>query len=148
MKVPGALSICGVLLPLALLAGCSKANEKLYYGTFTNDNIIPQKTVRAPGSFKDYSSITDSVPVEEGTEKVVRVWVDSEGNTWFQTYATITTQGDYKDSKVQYLAKVNKAGTVLEFMWNIVSEFSPKNFAKKIDKALASNYRIYNRVGN
>jgi hypothetical protein len=112
MKSARVLSICVVLLSLALLAGCSRANEKLYYGTFTNDKIIPEKTVRVPGSFKDYNSISDSETVQEGTEKIVKAWTDSEGNTWFQTYATITA-GSYKNTKVQTLQRINKASTVL-----------------------------------
>jgi hypothetical protein len=147
MKAHSVLWTSTALLALVLLVGCSRANEKLYYGTFTGDKI-PQKTVRAPGSFKDYSSITDSDPAEEGTEKIVKAWTDSEGNTWFQTYSTITTEGDYKDTKEQTLARISKAGTVLEFNWTIVSDFSPKNFPRKIDKTLATNYRIYNRVEN
>jgi hypothetical protein len=148
MKTVNVLSIWMVLLSLALLTSCSKANEKLYYGTFTSDQTIPEKIVRAPGLFKDYNSISDSDPAEQGTEKIVKAWTDSEGNTWVRTYRTTTTEGDYKDAKVQTLAKINRAGTVLEFNWTTVSEFSPNNFPRKIDKTLATNHRIYSRVGD
>jgi hypothetical protein len=149
MKAVRVLSISAVLFSLVFLSSCSKkVDESLYFGTFTSDQVIPEKTVRAPGSFKDYSSISDLNPVEEGTEKIVKAWTDGEGNTWFQTYATITTEGDYKDAKVQTLAKVSKGGAALEFNWFTVSEFSPNNFPRKIDKALATNYRSYNRAGN
>lgn len=147
MKVARVLSIAAVLLSLVLVASCSKPNEKLFYGTFTNEKISPQKTVLAPGSFKDYALISDSNPVQEGTEKIIKAWTDSDGNTLVQKYATITF-GPYKNTvpKAQTLTKINKAGTVLEFMWNGVVEFNPSSFPTKIDPTDALRYRMYNRV--
>lgn len=149
MRAARVLSFSAILLSLVLLASCSKPNEKLFYGTFTNDKISPQRTVRAPGLVKDYSLLADSNPVQEATEKIVKAWIDSEGNTWFQAEATITL-GPYKNSvpKAQTLTKINKAGTVLEFMWNGVVEFNPSSFPTKIDPTDALRYRMYNRVGD
>ena len=142
----GVLSFLAVLAA-GLLAGCSKANETLLYGTFTNSQTIPEKIVRAPGFFKQYSSLSDSDPVEEATEQIVKAWTDSEG-TWFQTYRTDTTENDYNGAKIQTLARINKGNTVLEQIETFVSEFSPNNFPKKIDKTRGESYRIYKKVGD
>jgi len=147
MKIVRVLSISTVLLSLVLLSSCSKPNEKLYYGTFTSEKGSAQKTVHTPGAFKDYAQLSDSTPVQEGTEKIVKEWMDSEGNTYFQTDATITV-GPYKNTvpKAQTLTRINKAGTVMEFMWNGVVEFNPSSFPTKIDPTDALRYRMYNRV--
>jgi hypothetical protein len=147
MKAVRVLLILAVVFSLVLLSSCSKPNEKLYYGTFTNEKAPAQKTVHTPGAFKDYAKLSDATPVQEGTEKIIKEWVDSEGNTYFQTDATITV-GPYKNTvpKAQTLTRINKAGTVLEFMWNGVVEFGPNSYPSKIDSTDTLRYRMYNRV--
>ena len=147
MKPEKAFSILTLVLFVALLGSCSKPNEKLFYGVFANEKCNPQKTVLTPGFFKDYAQISDSMPVQEGTQKIVKVWMDSEGNSYMQAEGIITA-GPHKNTvpKAQTLTRINKAGTVMEFMWNGVVEFSPSSFPTKIDPTDTIRYRMYNRV--
>jgi len=149
MKVFRVLSLLTVFLSVLILVECAKPNEKLFYGTFTNDKISPQKTVLATGSFKDYALVSDSSPIQEGTERVIKVWTDSEGNTLIQKYATITA-GPNKNTvpKAQTLTRISKDETTLEFMWNGVVEFNPNSFPTTIDPTDVLRYRVYNRVGD
>lgn len=148
MKAVNALPALIILLFVFSLGACSRPNEKLYYGVFTNPKGNPQKTVRAPGSFKDYALLSDSTPVQEGTEKLVKAWMDSDGNTYFQSYTTITV-GPYKNTipKAQTLTRISKDGSLLEFMWNGVVEFNPSSFPTKIDPTDTLRYRMFNRAG-
>jgi hypothetical protein len=143
------LSLLAVVLSLVLLTGCSTPNEKLLYGTFTKDSGEFQKMVRAVGSFKDYALPSDETPAQEATEKIVKAWNDSEGNTWFQTYATFTS-GPHKSMtpKLEILSRISRDGKVLELMWNGGTEFNPKGFPTKIDPSDTLRYRMYNRVGD
>ena len=147
MKTVRLLSILTTLLSVLTLADCSKPNEKLLYGVFTNEKCNPQKTVITPSSFKDYAQISDSMPVQEGTQKIVKEWMDSEGNSYFQAEGTITA-GPHKNTvpRAQTLTRFNKAGTVMEFMWNGVVEFNSSSFPTKIDPTDAIRYRMYNRA--
>jgi len=60
--------------------------------------------------------------------------MDSEGNSYFQAEGTITA-GPHKNTvpRAQTLTRFNKAGTVMEFMWNGVVEFNSSSFPTKID---------------
>jgi hypothetical protein len=144
---PGKMLLCVIAAfpVIAFLSGCTRPNDKLYYGTFTQQGF-PQKTVRTPDGFKDYATPSDDTPLMGGTTKIIKSWTDSEGSTWFQTQATIDF-GPYKTTvpKAQTLEKLSKDGKVLEFMWNGVVEFSGKSFPLKIDQR-ATNYRLYKRV--
>ena len=51
MKYVRVLLITSALISLVILS-CSGPNQKLYYGTFTSDKGIFQKTVRSPGCGK------------------------------------------------------------------------------------------------
>jgi hypothetical protein len=149
MKALKVLSILAVVLFTVLLAGCSKPNEKLLYGTFVKDGGEFQKMVRAVGSFKDYALPSDETPAQEATEKIVKAWNDSEGNTWFHTYATFTS-GPHKSMtpNLEILSRISRDGKVLELMWNGGTEFNPKSFPARIDPSDTLRYRIYNRAGD
>ena len=146
MKYVRVLLITSALISLVILS-CSGPNQKLYYGTFTSDKGIFQKTVRSPGVWKDYTLTADTIPVEEGTEKIIKAWTDSEGNTWFQTHATVS-YGPFKNTYPQALTlqKISKDGLVLEIITNGVAEYNPKSFPTKMDTS-SQFYRMYKRVG-
>lgn len=103
--------------------------------------------VRVPGFFKDYALLADTTPIQDGTEEIAKGWMDSEGNAWFQVYATITS-GPKKNMKLQVPQKISEAGTVLEFIWRKVSAFKPNEFPKMIDKEYACHYGRYVRTAN
>jgi hypothetical protein len=147
MKTIRVLLIASVLFSFLIL-GCSRPNEKIYYGTFTSDKGLFQKTIRAPGVWKNYTLPSDTTPVEEGTEKIIKAWTDSEGNTWFQSYA-IVSYGPFKNNipQAQTLQKISKDGTVLEIIMNGVVEYNPKSFPTKLDTT-SQFYRAYKRVAN
>ena len=130
------------------ISGCSRPNENIFYGTFTSEKGLWQKTVRTPGVFQDYTLSSDATPVTEGTEKIVKAWTDSEGNTWFQTHA-IVSNGPFKNThpQAQTLQKISRDGTVLEMIENGVVEYNTKSFPTKLD-ATSQFYRIYKRAGN
>ncbi len=114
--------------------------KEMFYGTFENKSAFPQKAVRFPGGFKDYALVSDTIPVAQGTEKIVDRRTDSEGNSWYKTQAART------DGKYLTLQKISKAGTVLELMAKEVADFSSGDFPTKIDPA-GSVYRIMYRTG-
>lgn len=135
-----------ILLALILLGGCSQPNKQLFYGTWINDKMATQKTIRAPdGKWDNYMPISDAAPFQRGTEQIVDFSTDSEGNLWYKTYCSIT-DGTYKGSKLELLQKINKTGTRLEFVWQQVGTFDPKSFPSKIDSTDGS-YTIYYRAG-
>ena len=119
-------------------------NGKLYYGTFINDKSTPQKMVRVRGSFQDYARVSDTTPVQEGTEKVAKAWMDSQGTAWFHVCATVTS-GPKKNMKLQVLQRISQGGRVLEFTWKEVSEFKQNEFPKMIDKEDSCHYGYYVR---
>jgi hypothetical protein len=129
-----------VSLALILLGGCAKPNKDLFYGTFTNENESPPKTVHAPGVMKDYAAVSDTTPIVEGTEQIFDYWTDSEGNVWFKTNAI------WKGAKFQTLQKISKSGTVLEIVSNGVTKFDSKSFPTKVDPTGGDYYRIYHRA--
>ncbi len=139
-----------VSLTMALLAGCgpgkyvAKANEEIY-GTWTNDKATPQKIVSTSAGWKQYSYISDTVPLLEGTGGIESKWTDSDGNIWYKTSSAITSE-TMKGDKSQELDKLSKSGTVWESVWIWVREFGPGNYPPKIDPKDA-NYRIYYRAG-
>ena len=125
----------GAALLLLVLASCAQPNKSLYYGTWIGQHGFIKKSVHnVDGTIENYFSLTDPTPTEKAKAQIVKCWADSEGNTWFQTEATIL-EGPNKNSvpKVQTLERVNKAGSFEEVMANGVVEFNPSSFPVKID---------------
>ncbi len=87
-----------LVVGVILVGGCApgkympKTNEELY-GTWINEKITPQKNVISPGSYKNYTYVTDSSVVSEGTMQIFSKWTDSEGNVWYKTRYTCTLAG-------------------------------------------------------
>ena len=98
-----------------------------------------QKSVRFPGGYKDYRAISDTVPIEEGTEQIVDQWTDSEGNAWYKTRASM------ENSKYLTLQRISRSGTLLELAINEVVDFASGDFPARIDPA-GPVYRIYYRT--
>jgi opacity protein-like surface antigen len=121
-----------------------KANEELY-GTWTNENMSPQKTVNFAGGCKDFDLLSDSVSFGGGTEQIASTWKDSEGNIWYKTFDKGTAGGAYAGYKWQALQKLSKSGTVREFEVKRVSEFDPNSYPTRVD-AKDSSYKIYYRA--
>ena len=74
------LTAVAALFPLPSIGFAQ--TEDLYYGTFTNAQSSPQKSIHEPGVVKDYKSITDTIPFEQGTAQNIESWKDSNGNFW------------------------------------------------------------------
>jgi len=138
------------LLALVLLGGCGpgeytpKANEELY-GTWVNEKTGLKLVWSPDGSFSDYSlSSTANTPVGGGKWKIRRKWNDSEGNVFYETFATFTfgnwEGSDANGTTLKYLEKVSKSGSVLERNW----WFTTSDFPKAIDPKGA--YFIYYRA--
>lgn len=122
-------------------------NGKLYYGTFINGQTSTQKMVHVPGFFRDYEKVSDTTPIQEGTEKIAKAWMDSLGNAWFHVCATVMT-GPKKNMKLQVLQRISDSGRTLEFTWKEVSEFRQNEFPKMIDKEDSCHYGIYIRASD
>ena len=122
-----------LLLALIVLGGFSIVlklrSQDPFYGTFTNEQMTPQKAVCFPGGFKDYALASDTVPAYEGTERIVARWTDSEGNHWYKTQAT------RPDGHYLTLQRISKSGTVKELTANQVADFSSGDFPTTIDPA-------------
>ena len=152
MKNPVKLLAALVVLPaLVSVAGFGqekynpKPNEEIY-GTWINVDQFSyaQKSANAPGGYKEYWKVADPAPSSEGTEEIYSKWTDSEGNTWYKTFA-IGTRGVTKGYSSQTLHKLSKSGTVLESVYALVSTFDPNDFPTRIDPE-DSTYRIYHRA--
>lgn len=128
-----------VLLALILLGGCVKPNKELIYGTWVNEKMVPQKTAKTSGSYKDYLLTSDGAPFDQGREQIVDYWMDSEGSVWYKT------QFEATGFKWQGLEKISMSGTVLEYVMNGVAEFDPKSFPTKVDPS-GGHYHIYYRA--
>ena len=117
--------------------------DNLLYGTFINrsisPDIFPQKAVRFPGGFKNYALVSDTIPKEQGSEKIVERWTDSGGSNWYKVQAT--TSNGYK---FLALFKVSKSGIQLELVSKQVLDFASKSFPIEIDPK-AVMYRIWYR---
>ena len=120
-----------------------KETDSLLYGVFINRGIspelFPQKAVRFPGGFKNYALVSDLIPNEQGSEKIVERWTDSGGTSWFKVHATMSN--GYKFSA---LFEVSKSGTQLELTAKQVLDFTSRDFPTKIDPG-AATYRIWYR---
>ena len=127
-----------LLLPAIGFTQDQGQSKDLFYGTFTNDQSSFQKSVHEPGVVKDYKSISDTVPFEQGTAQNIDSWQDSNGNFWYKTQVTMNGK------KYQLLQKINKVGTVLQFVARAVAEFDSENFPTKID-ATDPTYSFYYR---
>lgn len=117
--------------------------DNLLYGTFVNrsisPDIFPQKAVRFPGGFKNYALVSDTIPNEQGSEKIVERWTDSGGSNWYKIQATMSN-----GYKFLALFRVSKSGTQLELVAKQVLDFTSKDFPTKIDPT-AATYRIWYR---
>jgi len=126
------------LLPAIGFTQDQGKSKDLFYGTFTNEQSSPQKSVHEPGVTKDYKSISDTIPFEQGTSQNIDSWQDSNGNFWYKTQVTM------EGKKYQLLQEINKIGTVLQFVARIVAEFDFENFPIKID-ATDPTYHFFYR---
>ena len=127
-----------------------KPDEEIY-GTWTNDkeyNLIGfQKTVISADGWKNYTNITDSVPMEEGTSQIESKWTDSDGNIWYKSFGIANGRG-FKNAKVQSLTRISKSGTVLEVVARpALSKFDSDKYPTMIDPN-DPNYAIYYRASN
>ena len=152
------LGASAILLALLLLGGCApgKPKEEIY-GTWTNDTstntyvIISghiQKVVNTPdGRWKEYSKISDSDFLQEGTRRIDSKWTDSEGNIWYKSVMVVTA-GKLADpgTTAQELDRLSKSATVWESVFALVGKVHPELYPTTIDPKNA-NYRIYYRAG-
>ena len=147
MKTRLALFIAAMAFLALLLFVVVKAVQKprvdnLLYGTFINRSvspgIFPQKAVRFPGGFENYALVSDTIPSEQGSERIVERWTDSEGS-WYKVQATMAN-----GYKFLALFRISKSNTQLELVANQVLDFTSKDFPTKIDP-MAATYRIWYR---
>lgn len=143
-----------VLLTAVLLAGCAtskyvpKANEELY-GTWVNENSLPQRIVQVPDGWEQYLYTDDSQPFARASAVIVSKWTDAEGNIWYKSFGTITA-GLYPGEKFTELDKLSKSGTVWEFVWTMPTndrELITLVYPTKIDPK-SPEYGIYHRAEN
>lgn len=131
-----------VLLGVVLIVQKSKLDDVLF-GTFINKwispNKFPQKAVRFPGGFKNYASLSDTIPSEQGSEHIVERWTDSGGNCWYKIQATMSN-----GYKFLALFKVSRSGTQLELVAKQVLDFRSQDYPTKIDPT-ATLYRVWFR---
>ena len=143
-----------ILLSIFLLADWNPGHyapkpDEDNYGTWINDksfnSIGYQKTVITANGLENYANISDSVPREKGISQIDTKWTDSEGNTWYKTFGTVTGE-NHRATKFQNLVKLSKSGTVMEIVHRHPREFDSSNYPTKIDPD-DSNYGIYYRAG-
>jgi len=106
-----------------------------FYGTFANVQMSPAKWVTFPGGFKSYVLISDKLPADAGTERIVSRWTDSDGNHWYRTQATLAGR------KLLTLHLVDRVGTTMKFTANEVTDFSSRDFPTMFP--LAGSYTWY-----
>ena len=140
------LVLSAALLVSMLVGGCGsgkyvpKANEDLY-GTWVNQAYPEKKMVITPGGFKTYLSVTDTTVVHEGKEQIEGKTVSSNGTVSYKTFGEFTS-GPYTGIKFQWVRKVEKSGTVLEYVERPVAEYDPKNYSTEITPS-DTYYRMY-----
>jgi len=148
MKTRLMLLIAATVLLVLVLFGIvvvlqKSKTDNLLYGTFMNRSIspdnFPQKAVRFPGGFKNYALVSDTIPNEQGSEKIVERWTDSGGSSWYKVQATMSN-----GYKFLALFKVSKSGIQLELVSKQVLDFASKSFPIEIDPK-AVMYRIWYR---
>jgi hypothetical protein len=105
---------------LAVVLGLKSRDP--FYGTFTNEQMSPQKWVTFPGGFKSYVLLSDRLPADEATERIVVRWTDSDGNRWYRTQATIASR------KLLTLQEVSADGNVRKFTASEAADFSSRDF--------------------
>jgi hypothetical protein len=115
--------------------------QDLFYGTFMNKKMPIQQVVRFPGGFKNYMVVSDTVPIDEGTEQILEQWKDSAGNSWYRTQAV------QNKNKYLTLQRISRSGTLLELAVNEVADFFSGDFPARIEPG-SGVYRIYYRTGN
>jgi hypothetical protein len=137
-----AASLVLVLFGVVMVVRKPKTDD-LLYGTFMNRSIspeiFPQKAVRFPGGFKNYALVSDTIPNEQGSEKIVERWTDSGGNSWYKVQATMSN-----GYKFLALFEVSKSGLQLELVSKQVLDFTSKSFPTVIDPKDAM-YRVWYR---
>lgn len=110
-----------------------------FYGTFASEAMSPEKWVTFPGGFKNYVLMSDRLPIDEGTERIVARWTDSEGNLWYRTQVTVGKR------RLLTLVKLSKLGTMREFTANEVADFSSNDFPTSFPRA--GSYTWYRLSG-
>jgi hypothetical protein len=133
-----------LFLALLLFGGLAvmhaRESRDPFYGTFASEEMSPQKWVTFPGGFKSYVLMSDALPADEGTERIVERWTDAEGNLWYRTQATINGKRN-----LLTLVRISKSGTVREFTANEVTDFSRKDFPTAFPRA--GSYTWYRLPG-
>ena len=139
-----------LLMALSQMGGWSQAkyvpkeNEELY-GTWTNDQTTDiKKIVVFAGGWKDYKKVSDTVPFWEGTEQIESKWTDAEGDIWYKTRCTFTSENN-RGKKFQELHKLSKSATVKESQRVLVPDFDSIYYPTKVDPRY-SDYSIYYRA--
>ena len=124
-------------------------NEELY-GTWTNENTGSsdniQKQVYGSGEWKDYHTVADSVPVDQGTLEIDRKWTDASGNIWYRSYRIIK-MGPAVGSEFTMLSKLSKSAAVLEYVYKHSWPYAPVTYPTQIDTT-SDTYHIFYRVVN
>jgi hypothetical protein len=155
-KLPGFFAFLVILLALVGPLGFGQdtytpnPNEEIY-GTWVNDEMMPQKVVIDPdGSMAYYFPASYSKPYQGWKSEIVKKWTDSEGNIYYQTYDTLTFGGTMEHTRFQCLKRISESGAVLEWNWVTVSKFSPEKFPSAIDPTKnavdVSGYLIFHRA--
>jgi hypothetical protein len=139
MVVVAAVLFLALLLSGGLAVMHALESRDPFYGTFANEEMSPQKWVTFPGGFKSYVLMSDTLPADEGTERIVARWTDSDGNLWYQTQATIGKR------KLLTLVRISTPGTVREFTANEVADFSRDDFPTTFPRA--GSYIWHRRPG-
>jgi hypothetical protein len=130
------------------IGGCSQPDKNLIYGTWTSESGPIQKSVHTPdGMVRNYTHLSDSAPVEEAKDEIVKCWSDSQGNVWCTSQGTIIV-GPHKNTvpRIQTLTKISQSGAFLETMVRGVVEFNPKSFPTKIDPSDPYLYMSFHRA--
>lgn len=112
---------------LAVVQGLKSRDP--FYGTFTNEQMSPEKWVTFPGGFKSYVLASDRLPADEATERIVVRWTDSDGNRWYRTQATMGSR------KILTLQEITADGNVRKFTESEVADFSSHDFPTTFPQA-------------
>jgi hypothetical protein len=147
MNMRRVLIVFSVLLLFASLGIMAQdkyvpSSNEVFYGTWINEKMTPQKTVHNPdGSFEDYQHVSDTTPFRKGTSEITKKTTDSEGNVYYETFDKMSF-----GMVLHSLWKISDSGKAMEMVGRAAGA-DPSSFPKEIDPK-DPHYFIFYRLEN
>jgi len=149
MRAPRLMVFPVVMLGVVcVMASCmtthyaARSSEEIQ-GTWVNEKEGMQKIVMLPdGTGHLFIYKSDATPCERFTYRFYRRWMDTDGNVLYTTDYTLGVGSAQQN--IQELDRISRDGSVWEYVYEHVGEFSPEKYPARLDPQ-HPHYHIFYR---